>query len=70
MPQVVPPEPVLPPSSSTGDRPRRERKPNVKYSAEEYDLTEASATHHALVVQLSRLFVKKYSEGFRTEAFI
>ena len=40
----------------TAGRPRRDRKPNVKYSAEEYELAQVSASGKLL---LSGLYVKE-----------
>ena len=41
----------------TAGRPKRDRKPNVKYSAEEYELASVSASNRKLV--LSGVFVKR-----------
>ena len=60
--KTVQPEPQSPvPSGSmmqpTVGRPKRDRKPNVKYSAEEYDLDSVSASKRRLL--LSGLYVKQ-----------
>ena len=62
MARNVQPQPQSPvPSSSmlqpTVGRPKRDRKPNVRYSAEEYDLASVSASKRKLV--LSGVFVKQ-----------
>ena len=58
----VQPQPQSPVSSGsilqpTVGRPKRDRKPNVKYSSEEYELASVSASKRKLV--LSGMFVKQ-----------
>ena len=55
-------QPLLPVQSGTellpaGGRPKREKRPNVKYSSEEYDLSKVSASRTNLV--LSGLYVQQ-----------
>ena len=56
-------QPLLPAQSGSelmptvGQRPKREKRPNVKYSSEEYDLSKVSAAKTQLM--LSGLYVKQ-----------